>query len=175
MVFGQRITRQHNGRLQTTLEDLHLGQPVLRALFKHSVLKNYVRGGNTEFGGVDRVEVATNDVTDFRGILKGVENLPAVRERFGDRDTRGETVMTKKGSQTCGLHSNATRASFQRDKQSGATGIWSFQSQIMIQQFIRKHRRISLRHLLGKAPQIAGRVVGVPRPRFWTSRPWRVT
>src|SRR5271157_1149589 len=52
------------------------------ALYKHSILKNYVRGGNTEFGGVDRAEVGTNDVTDFRGLLKGVENLPAVRQRF---------------------------------------------------------------------------------------------
>jgi hypothetical protein len=84
VVFGQRITRQHNGRLQTTLEDLHLGQPVLRAMFKHSMLKNYVRGGNTEFGGVDRVEVASNDVTDFRGIRKGVENLSSVRARFSE-------------------------------------------------------------------------------------------
>jgi hypothetical protein len=56
-------------------------------LFKHSVLKNYVRGGNIGFGGVDRVEVATNDVTDFRGILKGVENLPSVRERFSQITT----------------------------------------------------------------------------------------
>jgi hypothetical protein len=45
-------------------------------------LKNYVRGGNTEFGGVDRVEVGTNDITDFKGLLKGVENLPLARERF---------------------------------------------------------------------------------------------
>jgi hypothetical protein len=82
VVFGHRITRQHNGRLQTSLEDLHLGQPVLRALYKHSVLKNYVRGGNTEFGGIDRVEVGTNDITDFKGLLKGVENLPLARERF---------------------------------------------------------------------------------------------
>ena len=70
VVFGHRITRQHNGRLQTSLEDLHLGQPVLRALYKHSVLKNYVRGGNTEFGGADRVEVGTNDITDFKGLLR---------------------------------------------------------------------------------------------------------
>jgi hypothetical protein len=82
VVFGQRITRQHNGRLQTTLEDLRLGQPILRAMFKNSILKNYVRGGNTEFGGIDRVEIGTNDVTDFRGLLKGVENLPSIRERF---------------------------------------------------------------------------------------------
>jgi hypothetical protein len=87
VVFGHRVTRQHNGRLQTTLEDLHLGQPVLRAFFKHSVLKNYVRGGNSELGGIDRVEVGTNDVTDFRGLLKGVENLPAVRERFSQITT----------------------------------------------------------------------------------------
>lgn len=87
VVFGHRVTRQHNGRLQTTLEDLHLGQPVRWAFFKHSVLKNYVRGGNTEFGGIDRVEVGTNDVTDFRGLLKGVENLPAVRERFSQITT----------------------------------------------------------------------------------------
>jgi len=87
VVFGHRITRQHNGRLQTSLEDLHLGQPVLRALYKHSVLKNYVRGGSTEFGGVDRVELGTNDITDFKGLLKGVENLPLVRERFSQITT----------------------------------------------------------------------------------------
>ena len=39
VVFGHRITRQHNGRLQTSLEDLHLGQPILRAMYKHSLLK----------------------------------------------------------------------------------------------------------------------------------------
>ena len=88
VIFGQRITRQHNGRLQTSLDDLHLGQPVLRAFFKHSILKNYVRGGNTEFGGFDRAEVGTNDVTDFRGIKKGVENLPLLRERFSEITTR---------------------------------------------------------------------------------------
>jgi hypothetical protein len=82
VVFGHRISRRHTGRLQSTLEDLHLGQPVLRAMYQHSILKNYVRGGNTEFGGVDRAEVGSNDVTDFRGLLKGVENLPSVRERF---------------------------------------------------------------------------------------------
>jgi hypothetical protein len=82
VMFGCRITRQHKGKLQTTIEDLHLGQPVIRALFKHSLLKNYVRPGNVEFGGVDRVEVATKDVTDFRQLLKGVENLEAVRKTF---------------------------------------------------------------------------------------------
>lgn len=87
VVFGHRITRQHNHRLQTTLQDLHLGQPVLRAFYKHSMLKNYVRSGNTEFGGLDRAEVATNDVTDFRGLLKSVENLPTVRERFSQITT----------------------------------------------------------------------------------------
>jgi hypothetical protein len=87
VVFGHRINRRHNGRLQTTLEDLHLGQPVLRALYKHSILKNYVRGGNTEFGGIDRVEVGTNDLTDFKGLLKGVENLSLARERFSQITT----------------------------------------------------------------------------------------
>lgn len=31
--FGRRITRQHKDRLQTALEDLHLGQQVLRAFY----------------------------------------------------------------------------------------------------------------------------------------------
>src|SRR5450759_4566659 len=39
VMFGCRITRQHKGKLQTTIEDLDLGQPVIRALFKHSLLK----------------------------------------------------------------------------------------------------------------------------------------
>jgi len=88
VIFGQRVTRQHNGRLQTTLDDLHLGQPILRAFYKHSILKNYVRGGNTEFGGFDRAEVGSNDVTDFRGIKKGIENLPALRERWRETTNR---------------------------------------------------------------------------------------
>jgi hypothetical protein len=99
VVFGQRITRQHSGRLQTTLDDLHLGQAVLRAFFKRSVLKNYVRGGSTEFGGVDRAEIGTNDVTNFRGIKKGVENLAQLRERLAQttnnfRDAQQDILET---------------------------------------------------------------------------------
>lgn len=41
VVFGQGIARQHKGRPPTKLDDPRLGQPVLRALFKHSVLKAF--------------------------------------------------------------------------------------------------------------------------------------
>ena len=94
IMFGCRITQQHKGRLQTTIEDLDLGQPVIRAMFKHSLLKNYVRPGNVAYGGVDRAEVATNDVTDFRGLLKGVGNLETVRATF-----RGVTERFRDGQQ----------------------------------------------------------------------------
>jgi len=43
---------------------------------------NVGRATGPVFHRIDRIEVGTNDVTDFRGLLKGAENLPSIRERF---------------------------------------------------------------------------------------------
>jgi hypothetical protein len=77
LIFGRRITKRHQGKLQTVIEDLHLGNPVIRAHYKHGFAKQYVRDDR-----LLRTELATNNVYDY-GVNKAVENLPRLRERAG--------------------------------------------------------------------------------------------
>ncbi len=73
LIFGRRITRRHGGRLQTVIEDIDLGNPVIRSHYRHGFVKQYARDHR-----LWRTELATNDVTDY-GHLKSVEQLPALR------------------------------------------------------------------------------------------------
>jgi hypothetical protein len=43
VIFGRRITKQYSGKLQTEIEDLHLGNPVMRSYYKNGFSKHYVR------------------------------------------------------------------------------------------------------------------------------------
>ncbi len=56
------------------IEDLHLGNPVLRPL-RNGFAKQYVRDNR-----LLRTELATNNVYDY-GVNKAVENLPQLRDR----------------------------------------------------------------------------------------------
>ena len=76
VLFGRKVSRKYNGRLQTTIEDRHLGSPVIRSYFRSSSAKQYVRDHKTL-----RTEPVSNDVRDF-GVKKAVENLPALRDRL---------------------------------------------------------------------------------------------
>ena len=76
LLFGRRITKCYRGRLQTTIEDLNLGSPVIRSYYKSSSVKQYVRDHKTL-----RTEPSSNDVTDL-GLKKSVEHLPELRGRF---------------------------------------------------------------------------------------------
>ncbi len=73
LIFGRRVTRRHGGKLQTVIEDLDLGNPVIRSHYRNGFLKQYARDHR-----LWRTELATNDVTDY-GHLKSVEQLPALR------------------------------------------------------------------------------------------------
>ena len=75
LIFGRRITKHHQGKLQTVIEDMHLGNPVLRAHYANGFAKQYVRDDR-----LLRTELATNNVYDY-GVNKAVENLPQLRER----------------------------------------------------------------------------------------------
>ena len=76
MLFGRKVTKLYRGRLQTTIEDLYLGSPVIRSYYKSSSAKQYVRDHKTL-----RTEPSTNDVRDF-GVNKALEHLPELRERL---------------------------------------------------------------------------------------------
>jgi hypothetical protein len=75
LIFGRRITQRHRGKLQTVIEDMHLGNPVLRAHYGNGFAKQYVRDDR-----LLRTELATNNVLDY-GVNKAVGNLPQLRER----------------------------------------------------------------------------------------------
>jgi hypothetical protein len=77
VIFGRRITKRHQGKLQTTIEDLNLANPVIRSHYKKGFIKQYVRDER-----ILRTESATNDVYEDYGIGKAVENLPALRQKL---------------------------------------------------------------------------------------------
>ncbi len=74
MIFGRKITRRHCGKLQTTIEDLDLGNPVIRSHYKNGFVKQYARDNR-----LLRTEAATNNVYDY-GHLKAIEHLPELRK-----------------------------------------------------------------------------------------------
>ena len=75
MIFGRKVTKYYQGKLQTVIEDLDLPNPVIRSHYGKGFLKQYVRDHLCL-----RTELATNDVTDY-GIKKAVENLPPLRDK----------------------------------------------------------------------------------------------
>src|SRR5271167_1820286 len=73
VIFGRKIIKQHRGKLQTEIEDMHLPNPVVRSHYRNGFIKQYVRDHL-----ILRTEAATNNVTDY-GVRKAVDNLPALR------------------------------------------------------------------------------------------------
>jgi hypothetical protein len=76
VIYGRRVSKYHSGKLQTTIEDLHLGNPVIRSYHQDGSVKQYVRDNR-----ILRTEVTSNDVT-WLGIGKNVENLPKLRKEL---------------------------------------------------------------------------------------------
>jgi hypothetical protein len=88
VIFGRRITRQYAGKLQTEIEDLHLGNPVMRSYYKNGFAKHYVRDYD-----MLRFEAATNNVYQDYNIKKAVENLVPLREKMQGIITRYQEVQ----------------------------------------------------------------------------------
>jgi hypothetical protein len=88
VIFGRRITKQYSGKLQTEIEDLHLGNPVMRSYYKNGFAKHYVRDHD-----VLRFETASNDVKGDYGINKAVVNLVPLREKLQGITERYQNVQ----------------------------------------------------------------------------------
>ena len=88
VIYGRRVTKQYHGKLQTEIEDLHLGNPVMRSYYKNGLAKHYVRDHD-----ILRMEAATNNVYKDYGIHKAVENLRPLREKLQGITTRYQEVQ----------------------------------------------------------------------------------
>jgi hypothetical protein len=88
VIFGRRVTKQYQGKLQTEIEDLHLGNPVMRSYYKNGFAKHYVRDHD-----VLRIEAATNNVFQDYQVKKAVQNLVPLREKMQGITTRYQDVQ----------------------------------------------------------------------------------
>ena len=88
VIFGRKITRRYRGKLQTEIQDLHLGNPVMRSYYKNGFAKHYVRDHD-----ILRFETATNNVKEDYGINKSVENLAPLREKLQGITERYQNVQ----------------------------------------------------------------------------------
>jgi len=43
VIFRRKITKQHRGKLQNEIEDMHLPNPVIRSHYRNGFIKQYVR------------------------------------------------------------------------------------------------------------------------------------
>jgi hypothetical protein len=74
LIFGRRITKRFGNTLQTTIQDMHLGNPVIRTDYKKDSVKQYVRDHL-----LLRTETTSYHLPDL-GVGKSVENLPNARK-----------------------------------------------------------------------------------------------
>lgn len=81
-LFGRRITRRFNGRLQTVLEARNQGHPVLRSYYRSSFVRQYEKADR-----LLRTETCIND-TYHLGIGRRLENLPTLLERMTQTNQR---------------------------------------------------------------------------------------
>ena len=73
LIFGRRINRRYQGKLETILERRDEGFPVLRAYYKSSYVKQYEKGDR-----LLRTETCLND-TYHVSIGRKLDNLPAIK------------------------------------------------------------------------------------------------
>ena len=75
-IFGRRINRRYQGRLETVLERRDEGFPVLRAYYKSSYVKQYEKSDR-----LLRTETCLND-TYHVSIGRRLDNLPAIKRHL---------------------------------------------------------------------------------------------
>ena len=81
-LFGRRVTRRHQGQLQTVLDQRQEGHPVLRSYYHTSFVKQYEKGDR-----LLRTETVVND-TRHLGVGRRLEHLPELRERMAATNAR---------------------------------------------------------------------------------------
>jgi hypothetical protein len=85
-LFGRRINRHYQGKLQTVLDQREAGHPVLRWYYQSSFAKQYVRGDQRS-DRILRTETCSNDTYHF-GVGRRLENLPLLREHLETTNER---------------------------------------------------------------------------------------
>ncbi len=85
-LFGRRIDRRYQGKLQTVLDQRDAGHPVLRWYYGTSFAKQYTRG-DRHGDCILRNETCSNDARHF-GIGRRLENLPLLREKLAATNER---------------------------------------------------------------------------------------
>ena len=85
-LFGRRIDRRYQGKLQTVRDQRDAGRPVLRWYYQTSFAKNYVRG-DRRGDCILRAETCSNDSRHF-GVVQRLDNLPALRQQLAATNHR---------------------------------------------------------------------------------------
>jgi len=85
-LFGRRIDRRYQGKLQTVLDRRDAGRPVLRWYYQTSFAKNYVRG-DRRGDCILRAETCSNDTRHF-GVGRRLDNLPRLRDKLAATNDR---------------------------------------------------------------------------------------
>ncbi len=85
-LFGRRIDRRYQGKLQTVLDQRDTGHPVLRWYNDTSFAKQYTRG-DRQGDRILRAETCSNDTYHF-GVGRRVENLPLLRAKLAATNDR---------------------------------------------------------------------------------------
>ena len=85
-LFGRRINRHYQGKLQTVLDQRDAGHPVLRWYYQTSFAKQYVRG-DQQSDRILRTETCSNDTYHF-GVGRRLENLPLLRDKLATTNER---------------------------------------------------------------------------------------
>ncbi len=85
-LFGRRISRHYQGKLQTVLDQREAGHPVLRWYYQTSFAKNYTRG-DRRGDCILRAETCSNDTRHF-GVGRRLENLPLLGDKLATTNER---------------------------------------------------------------------------------------
>jgi hypothetical protein len=85
-LFGRRIDRRYQGKLQTVLDQREAGHPVLRWYYQSSFVKQYVRG-DQHADRILRTETCSNDTYHF-GVGRRLENLPLLHQKLAATNER---------------------------------------------------------------------------------------
>jgi hypothetical protein len=85
-LFGRRIDRRYQGKLQTVLDQREAGHPVLRWYYQSSFAKNYTRG-DQHSDRILRAETCSNDTRHF-GVGRRLQNLPLLRDKLAATNER---------------------------------------------------------------------------------------
>jgi hypothetical protein len=85
-LFGRRINRRYQGKLQTVLDQREAGHPVLRWYYQTSFAKQYTRG-DQHGDRILRAETCSNDTRHF-GVGRRLDNLPRLHAKLAATNDR---------------------------------------------------------------------------------------